>query len=231
MAKKRRISTDEDELVKSHPYKEADLILRFNLNRIAEYQTPLLAEWLTVNPPIFDAVEQTIFDRKLKETQNNIIGWSEEDLKMKFISFIIELGHLVAGKNIVTYFDKVISATVEGLRLVVKSDFMMAKGLLDVFQTPYFHFQEYKPNKNPTGDSMAQLIEALLIAQVKNKHKIPLYGVEVVGPIWRFVVMEGKDYCLSNPYAATDREDLIKIIAILRKFRHILETKLMLVDA
>ncbi len=40
--------------------------------------------------------------------------------------------------------------------------------------------------------------------------------------------MDGKDYCVSNSYEATDREDLLKIIAILRKFREILETRLVI---
>ncbi len=104
---------------------------------------------------------------------------------------------------------------------------MIAKGLLNVFEIPYFYFQEYKPQINLKGEPMAQLLEAFLIAQVKNKHSNPLYGVEIIGGICRFVVMEGKDYCVSNPYAATDREDLLKIISIFRKFREILETRLM----
>jgi hypothetical protein len=131
-------------------------------------------------------------------------------------------------KTIVTYFDKVISATVEGIKLTVKSDFMMAKGFLNVFQKPYFHFQEYKPQLNPKGEPMAQLLEAFLIAQVKNKDtKMPLYGVETIGKQWTFVIMEGKDYCVSKSFDCTDRDDLLKIIAILRKFRWILETRLM----
>ncbi len=227
MAKRKRYIGEEDE-PRGKQYKEADLILTFNLNRIAEYQTALMQEWLDVDMPVFDVIEQAIFDKKLREAQNNIIGWSEEDLKMKFLTYIIELGYLVSGKNIVTYFDKTISATVEGKKLTVKSDFMIAKGLLDVFKTPYFHFQEYKPNKNPSGDSMAQLIEAFLIAQVKNKHSKPLYGIEVIGKQWTFVVMEGKDYCVSNTYEATDRDSLLKIIAILRKFKEILEKRLMI---
>jgi hypothetical protein len=74
---------------------------------------------------------------------------------MKFISPILELGNLMDGETVLAYFDRIISATVEGIRLTVKSDFMLAKGILDVFKTPYFHFQEYKPYKHPSGDSMA----------------------------------------------------------------------------
>ena len=227
MARRKYRDDDEDETPKGKQYKEADLILKFNLKRIAEYKTPLMEEWLDVENPVFNVAEQYFFDIKQKEAINDIIGWSEEDLKMKFISFVVELGHLTAGGNIVTYFDKTISATVEGTKLVVKSDFMMAKGLYDVFTTPYFHFQEYKPHKNPSGDSMAQLLEAFLIAQVKNKNEKPLYGIEIIGATWRFTVMEGKEYCVSGVYDCTDKEDLLKIIAILRKFRMILETRLM----
>jgi hypothetical protein len=223
----RRKNTDEDE-IKGKQYREGDLILLFKLKRIATYYTPLMKEWLDVENPAFDSFEQTLFDRKLFDAQENLGGWSEEDLKMKFIAAIIDLGHLVGGNGIVTFFDKMISATVEGTKLTVKSDFMVAKGVLDVFSTPYFHFQEYKPNKNPTGDSMAQLLEAFLIAQQKNKNNQPLYGIEVVGATWRFITMEGKEYCISKQYDSLDREDLLKIIAILRKFKHILFTRLMI---
>jgi hypothetical protein len=160
----------------------------------------------------------------------NISGWSEEDLKMKLISSVLELGYLDEGNGIVTFFDKTIEATVEGTKLKVKTDFMMAKGLLDVFTTPYFHFQEYKPQKNPTGDSMAQLIEAFLIAQAKNKNNQAIYGLDIVGENWKFVIMEGKEYCVSPTFIATDKEDLLKIIAMFRKFRWILETRLMKED-
>ncbi len=216
------------ESFKAKQYKEASLVLLFKLKRITTYYTLLMQEWLEVETPSFDVVEQGIFDRKLLDAQENLSGWSEEDLKMKFITHILDLGHLVGGNGIVTYFDKIISAKVEGTKLTVKSDFMVAKGYLDVFSSPYFHFQEYKPNKNPTGDSMAQLLEAFLIAQVENNNNKPLYGIEVVGKHWTFIIMEGKEYCVSSSYDSLKKEDLLKIIAILRKFKHILFTRLML---
>ena len=232
MAKKKEIKQieliDEEENPKEKQYKEADLILLFNLKRIVEYQTPRMQEWLDVENPDLNIHEQYILDTKYKEVINQISGWSEEDLKMKFIAYIIDLGNLKNGNGIVTFFDKTISAKVENTLLTVKSDFMMAKGLLDVFTTPYFHFQEYKPYKKPSGDSMAQLLEAFMIAQVKNKDKqMPIYGVEIIGEKWRFVIMEGKEYCTSPTYDCLKKNDLLQIIAILRKFRWILETRLM----
>ena len=229
MARRKYESDEYNPRIKQ--YKEADLVMLFNLNRIVTYKTSLMQEWLDVAIPKLDIFEQHTFDKKLEEAQINISGWSEEDLKMKFIAYIVDLGNLTAGNGIVTYFDKTISATVEGTKLTVKSDFMMAKGFLDVFTTPYFHFQEYKPQKNPTGDPMAQILEAFLIAQVENQKEgseNPLYGCEIVGATWRFITMEQKTYCVSKSFDCSDDEDLLKIIAILRKFKMILETQLLI---
>jgi hypothetical protein len=207
---------------------EGELIETFKLTRIVvPHQTPLMQEWLDITMPEFNVGEQYLFEKCLSKAQKNIGGWSEEDLKMKFISPVLELGYLLDDEIALGYFDKIISATVEGTKLKVKSDFMLAKGILDVFRTPYFHFQEYKPQKNPSGDSMAQLLEAFLIAQEKNKNGLPLYGLDIVGKQWSFVTMEGKEYCISPMFNAIDRTDLLAIIAILRKFKYILETRLL----
>ena len=208
-------------------WSEGEIIETFHLNRIVTYQTPLMQEWMDAPPIALNAPEQYNFDRDLTRAQTQIAGWNEEELKMKFISPILELGQLMDGKRVVAYFDRLISATVEGIKLTVKSDFMLAEGTLDFFKTPYFHFQEYKPSRNPTGDSMAQLLEAFLIAQEKNKNGLPIYGVEIIGRQWSFVIMEGKDYCISETFNPIDKQDLLKIIAIMRKFKYILETRLL----
>lgn len=221
---KRAKKQDDDSLKKD--WREGELIEAFNLNRIAPTQTALMQEWLDVQPPQLNIHEQYNFNKDLARAQKQITGWNEEDLKMKFISPILELGELMDGDGVIGYFDRIISATIDGIKLTVKSDFMLAKGILDVFRTPYFHFQEYKPYKHPSGDSMAQLLEAFLIAQEKNQNGKPMYGVDIMATNWQFVIMEGKDYCISPIYNSIDRADLLTIIAILRKFKHILETRL-----
>lgn len=227
MLKKAKNTGNEDETVLKN-WKEGDLILTFELNRIKEPQPILMRDWLDVDIPLLEDYEQKRFDKTWEKGFNHIEGWSEEDLKMKFIAHVLDLGGVMEDENgIVSFFDKTISAEVEGIKMVVKSDFMIATGVLDVYRKPFFHFQEYKPSKNPSGDSMAQLLQAFLIAQAKNKDNKPLYGVEVVGKNWTFVTMEGKDYCVSNSFDCTDRDDLLKIIAVLRKFKEILFSKLM----
>ncbi|MDZ7898411.1 MAG: hypothetical protein U5N85_10365 [Arcicella sp.] len=154
---------------------------------------------------------------------------------MKFLSVIVVLGNMVDEGNIVTFFDRPLKGIVNDIPLSIKSDFMMAKGFMELYQTPYFHFHaggvpQYKPQINPTGEPMAQLLEAFLIAQEKNKEdniEIPLYGCEIIGKQWNFVIMEGKKYCTSTIYDSTDREELLQIIAILRKYKVLLKERYM----
>ena len=208
-------------------YTEADLIKSFSLNRVKQPTTPEMARWLAVQPPILNAGEQYSFDRILPFAIDNIDSWNEEALKMHFIAHILPLGHMLPNGRYGTFYEKTISATINDIRLTTKTDFMVATGILDTPDTPYFHFQEYKPSKRPTGDSMAQLIEAMLIAQEKNKNGKPVYGAEIVGKQWSFVTLLDRTYCISKTYDSTDKDDLLAIIAILRHFIHILETELL----
>ena len=189
MAKKGKIDEATGQNGKS--WREGELIKAFKLNRITiPNETPLMQEWTNAPKIDLNTFEQYIFDKTLAKAQRGISGWNEEDLKMKFLSPILELGQITDDNIAMSYFDKIISATIYDIKLVVKSDFMLAKGILDVYETPFFHFQEYKPYKNPSGDSMAQLLEAFLIAQEMNQNGKPIYGVDIMGANWQFVVMQ-----------------------------------------
>ena len=216
-------------MAKKKEWQEGEMIVAFNLKKLNDSYTPVMSEWLDVPAPEFDAIDAVLFQRLLFKVKR-IATWKEEDLKMKFISPVLELGQVMEGERFVSFFDKSLADEVEGHKLSVKADFVIAKGVLEYMQKPYFHFQEYKPQKNPTGDPMAQLLEAFLIALHQNRKEgkeIPLYGCEIVGAIWRFVTMEDKTYCVSKIYNCENSDDLKQIIAILRKFREILETRLL----
>jgi hypothetical protein len=215
------------------------MILTFGLNKIDTSYTDLMLEWMNVSLPVFSVGEQYVFDDAYLKGVKGITTWSEEDLKMKFISPVLSLGQVIDEQKFASFFDKKLEAKVDGYNLVVKADFLIAKGLLNYMKRPYFYFQveekrnpdevgKYKPQKQPTGDPMAQLLEAFLIGQTKNDDGKPLYGCEVVGRNWTFITMEARTYCISKTYDSTDKEDLLKIIAILRKFRYILETRLLI---
>jgi hypothetical protein len=214
---------------KAKQYSEAELIKMFGLNRINEVYTPLMQEWLDCTTTLMDD-EQMLFDRIQKRAKKKIDGWQEEELKMKFIAFVLELARLDDSDVYSTYLETTIEATVEGNFLKTKTDFMVAKGILDLPETPYFHFQEWKKHRDPNGDPVGQLLEAFLIAQEKNQianSPKPLYGCTITGKYWEFFIMENKTYCISKSYDATEKEQLLQIIAILRKFKEILETRLL----
>lgn len=209
-------------------YSEAELIGMFGLTRlVGNKKHPLMEEWTSMGIVTLSSSEQELFDEILEEAQQKIAGWQEEDLKMKFISFVLRLGHLKDNPLFNTYFEKTISATVDGRYLKTKTDFMVAKGILDRPEKPFFHFQEWKPQKRPVGDSMAQLIEAFLIAQTTNKDDQPLYGCEVIGANWNFVIFQDRTYCLSKSYICTDADDLLEIVSLLRHFKSILAKRLL----
>jgi len=215
-------------MARAKKYSEADLILLYDLKRhVGNDKSPLLIEWLDCDVELSSG-EQYIFDFILQDAQEKIDGWHEEDLKMKFISFVLRLGHLFDNSLYNTYFERSIEATVEEHFLKIKTDFMIAKGVLDKPQTPYFHFQEWKKHRDPTGDPVAQLLEAFLIAQKINQNKKPLYGCTVTGKFWEFIVMSDKKYFISKSYDCTEKDDLMQIIAVLRQFNPILKNTLLL---
>ena len=81
-------------MAKKKQWKEAELMLAFSLEKIAEYKTPLMKEWLDVNTLEFDVFEQHTFDDVFSLGVKNMLNWGEEDLKMKFLSVIIKLGNM-----------------------------------------------------------------------------------------------------------------------------------------
>lgn len=185
-----------------------------------------MQEWLSAKTTFIDA-ENVFLERIYQSARHNIEAWSEEDLKMHFIAFVLNLGELEPEDSIRTFFDKIISATLEGHFLKTKANFMIAFEVMDLLQAPYFHFQEYKQQTDPNGNPKAQVVEAMLIAQAINQNGKPIYGCSVISKFWDFVIMEGKAYCVSKSYDCTDKEELIQIIATLRKFKEIMKTRLL----
>ncbi|MFN0202361.1 MAG: hypothetical protein ACKVTZ_12620 [Bacteroidia bacterium] len=208
-------------------YQEAELIKMFGLRRLAgNHAHPLMSEWTTTSTSL-NSGEQYLFDLISENLLSQIVGWNEEMLKMNFIAQVLILGHLRETERYKTYYENTLETTIQNYFLKVKADMMIASGVLEVADTPYFYFQEYKKQKDPQGDVTAQLLEACLIAQEKNQNGKPMYGCTVAGKYWEFLLLEGRTYCVSKAYDCTERDDLLTIIAILRKFKELLETRLL----
>ncbi|MFM2344648.1 MAG: hypothetical protein RLZZ210_1259, partial [Pseudomonadota bacterium] len=63
-----------------------------------------------------------------------------------------------------------------------------------------------------------------------NKNAKPIYGAYIIGRFWYFVVFQNREYCVSRAFDSTQEDGLMQIIAILRHFKVILETKLLVDD-
>ncbi|MFY7786521.1 MAG: hypothetical protein ACOVQA_01490 [Thermoflexibacteraceae bacterium] len=122
-------------------------------------------------------------------------SYSEEDLKMKFLSVILNKIQF-ANNEINDFYDAALYAEVNGVELNGFADYMVAKGI-DEPETPYFFLQEFKPLK--AGKDVDDQLFAELIAAININKTTILRGAYIIGQNWRFVIME-KD--AANNYTA-----------------------------
>ncbi len=194
------------------------IVKTFGLERINE-GFPLLVDWVdVVNDLTPEDLEQ--LERRRKKLMPRINAWNEETLKMKFIAFILDM----VDYDVAPFeglFETEISAKVQSQSLKVITDFTVARVTEDLIEQPYFYFHEYKPRKK-SKDPVAQVLLAMLIAQEMNQNGKPIYGCNVIGENWYFMVIHGKKFSIHNGFNAANINDLQAILLILRKFKTIL---------
>ncbi|MEM7539095.1 MAG: hypothetical protein AAF639_43455 [Chloroflexota bacterium] len=86
----------------------------------------------------------------------------------------------------------------------------------------FFFLHEYK-KEHDRKDPRGQLMIAMIAAQLLNNDESPLYGAYVVGHMWYFVVLEGKDYSVHRQGFNALTDELEKIFGVLRKTKPIIE--------
>ena len=69
----------------------------------------------------------------------------------------------------------------------------------------------------PAGQTLA----AMLVGQTLNEQPIPIYGCYIVGHVWRFMVLEGKNYTISREFLSTT-DDLMNIFGVLKSLKIII---------
>ncbi len=211
---------------KKFTWNEGLVIDTFNLERLPCEELPLLTSWLDANETN-DDIDSVFLEKLRKDAELKIDSWNEEELKMKYLSFIVRYANYEDDKEYNVYFERPLSALVEGKNINVLVDFMLAKGVRELVKKPYFCFHEYKREKKYNDDPIAQVLLAMLAAKEINQSDKPLYGAYILGRNWYFMVMENKKFSISNAYNCTDKTKLLKIISILRKFRTIIKTTLL----
>lgn len=209
--------------VKSIELLEPILIETFGLQRLFK-STPLLDDWLSVTGEL-NPIDKAFIMESQEKLIENADSWNEEELKMSFISMVIFLARF--SNTIRTYYDREISAVINGINVNCKADMMLSKGIGELIKTPYFFLHEYKREKKYSGDPVGQMLGGMLVAQAKNNDEKPIYGCYVQGRYWFFSTLEGNKYVVSKGFDASEMDDVLKVIFILRKLNEMILKRLM----
>ncbi len=179
----------------------------------------LLDNWLAADG-VLSPWQQELLNKVYQKSLNHIRGWNEEELKMKLLSFLFLISEVEEENRISTFFERSMSAVINGHLLSVTCDCLIASPLgYNTPQTPYFFLQEFKKEKEHSSDPEGQMLAAMLIAQAMNKDEKPIYGAWLTGSTWIFTVLHQKNYYFSNNFDATNKVNLNKIVFILRKLK------------
>jgi hypothetical protein len=178
-----------------------------------------LSAWINQNQALSSFQQEAILFYR-KELRANFFNWNEQELSMHFIGPMLSLVDFT-GENFNAYANRAIKATIGEIELVGIPDGMIAKGRREP-EIPYFCFQEYKKEIDPNGHPAAQALGAMLVGQSLNDNKSPIYGCYVIGKFWTFMVLDGKDYALSQGYDATS-DEILTIFQILLSLKNIVK--------
>ncbi len=178
---------------------------------------PALNEWLAMQADISDFERQALlhFQRGLNF---NVHDWNEHELDTHFIGPIFALVDF-ATLDFNHFSQRDIEATVDGMLLYGRVDGMVASGSREP-EVPFFAFQEYKRTIDPNGDPAGQCLAAMLAGQELNNHTAPVYGCYIVGSLWQFMALNGRQYATSPGYSATS-DDLFDIFRILKSLKQL----------
>jgi len=178
---------------------------------------PALQSWLNEQMEISES-DRAILEKFRYPLKQYVHDWNEVELLQRFIGPIFSLIDF-SSRRYNLFAGRSLKGTVEGIELGGQPDGLIASGFRKP-EKPYFCFQEYKKEKDAEGDPAGQVLAAMLVAQEINEHKHPIYGCYVRGALWYFLLLQGKQYAISDGYLAT-RDDLFDIFRILHGVKQI----------
>jgi hypothetical protein len=200
--------------------------LTFGVKRVQTMS--ILNDWLSANEPVTDSYEKTTLIHNLERLRIMADNWNEDEIKFFFVSNIVSLVDFFKQGVYSSFSQRTISAKIMDtnnveMTLRGRVEFFVASGMQNPRQ-PFFFLHEYKPTyKTTPSDPLGQLLISMLAAQNLNLKHRPLYGLYVVGKLWQFVVLNDKQYAVSNSFDATDEKSLFKIFSVLKKCKYYIE--------
>lgn len=189
------------------------------IDRVFEHS--IFKSWFD-NANLLSKEDIEFLDTLIKKHIFKIDSYNEEDLKVKFITPILNrVDFNFDDKKIRDFYEEKLKYENERFSLYGISDFMVASGL-KYPKKPYFFIQEFKKSK-PNQDPEIQLIAELICAIEINNFQI-MRGAYIVGSIWNFIILEklGQD---SYQYYVSQNFDSTKIDSLKGIYKNLLFVK------
>jgi hypothetical protein len=197
----------------------------FGLREVPKHES--MTDWLSLSDSIsLDEIEKTVIGIFQKLLTTNVSSWHEQDLSLHFIGPILSLVGFTEPYKFNLFAERRIAADITGQKgeiyhLYGKPDEMVASGFREP-ESPFFCFQEYKREKDPNGDPIAQALAAMLVGQAINENQHPMYGCYILGRDWYFMTLRGTQYCISKGFDATT-EQVYLLFSILKALKVIVQ--------
>ncbi len=178
-----------------------------------------LGAWLSTDVELTND-EKILLDQLKEKLILNVDIWNEQELVIKFISFIINMADYDT-ENFKAYANRKLSGSINGKTVGGQVDLMIASGEFEP-QQPYFCLHEFKKEEGVSPDPLGQLLIAMLTAQTLNNQEFPIYGAYVSGRNWYFLTLNKSIYCISNAYIAT-KNDIYDVMKIMKAVKIIIQ--------
>ena len=187
----------------------------FGLTQV--WGSDLLTQWLDLAATFsVNDVETTVLHLLQDALLKNSDMWNEIEL----IEYCISPLFVLVNFN-TPYFkifsERRISTVIDEYELYGEPDACIATGTYYP-KIPFFCFNEYKRLEEVRGDTLGQLLAAMLAAQTENQRPHPVYGMYVIDQAWYFAILHGKTYTVSHSFAA-DTDTIFDIFKILKALK------------
>jgi len=198
--------------------------LTFDIERLRPEKHQILQDWLTHERLDTDLIPNV---KRLQDLLvDNVDAWNEDELKIMFIGPLLIEAEFNNYPHYKVFSQRKVRLKTEHVDSSGKIEWMVAKGR-QIPRNPFFFLHEYKGEKGTGNDPLGQLLIAMVYAQHKNQNeRRPLYGSYILGRLWFFVVLTGKEYSVSPAFDATKTEDLRQILANMQKVKEAIDTYL-----
>ena len=170
-------------------------------------------------PTKYDADDVQILEKLIQKHRNALPSYSEEELKMKFISTILNRIDFNFD-DVKDWYERPIKTTINGWTIGGFTDFLVAMGEKEP-EKPYFFIQKFKPSTGSTPDD--QVLAQMLVALELNN--LPLIrGGFITSQFWKFTILKKQSdghfhFYISRSFDSLEIDQLILIFKHLKTVR------------